>query len=237
MKGNYNDIIDIILTLLDDEYIGKSLAVYGSIVPYIIMNIESKEYHSDFNILIKNKNMNYVRNKVKKLSKEYAFDVVSDSKKYSKEDFGFKIKYQNTYVGFFPYSIIDNILTIKTYSIEKNNCMMNFKTKMVPGITKSGFIRNINFAKDKILRIITPEFILADKESIENEPGNLENKTMYLLKKISDESVLKIIRESIFNEQIKITEKKLNKNDKIINLILLFTFLMLLTITYICFKK
>lgn len=237
MKGNYNDIIDIILTLLDDEEVGKSLAISGSIVPYIIMNIESKEYHSDFCVLVKNKNINYVRNKVKKLSKEYAFDIVSDSRKYSKEDFGFKIKYQDTYAGFFPYSIIDNVLTIKTYSVENNNCIMNFKTKTIPNITKSSFIRNISFAKDKTLRIITPEFILADKESRENEPSNFEDETMHLLNKISDESALKIIRESIFDAQIKITEKKLIKNDKILNVILLSIFLMLLIIAYICFKK
>ena len=69
MKGNYNDIIDIILTLIQDYEIQKSIAISGSIVPYLIMNIESKEYHNDFHILVKNKNMNYVRNKVKKLSK------------------------------------------------------------------------------------------------------------------------------------------------------------------------
>lgn len=237
MKGNYNDIIDIILTLLEDDEVGKSLAISGSIVPYIIMNIESKEYHSDFYILVKNKNINYIRNKIKKLSNEYDFDIISDSKKYSKEDFGFKIKYQDTYVGFFPYSIIDNILTIKAYSIEDNDYVINLKTKTIPNITKSSFIRNIRFAKNKILRIVTPEFILADKESRENESDNMTDEAMYLLNKISDESVLKITREAIEDTQIKIIEKKLVKNDKIVNIILLFIFLMLLIIAYICFKK
>ena len=237
MKGNYNDIIDIILTLIQDYEIQKSIAISGSIVPYLIMNIESKEYHNDFHILVKNKNMNYVRNKVKKLSKEYAFDIVSDSKKYSKEDFGFKIKYQDTYVGFFPYSIIDNNLTLKTYAVENNNCIISFKTKIIPNITKSCLIRNINFAKDNTLRIITPEFILINKESGETESDNSVDKTMHLLNKISDESILKIIRESIFESKVKIEEKKLIKNDNKINLILLFIFLILLTIAYICFKK
>ena len=237
MKGNYNDIIDIMLTLLEDDEVAKSLAISGSIVPYIIMNIESKEYHSDFYILVKNKNINYVRNKIKKLSKEYDFDIISDSKKYSKEDFEFKIKYQDTYAGFFPYSIIDNVLTIKTYSVENNNCIMNFKTKKIPNITKSSFIRNISFAKNKTLRIVTPEFILADKESRENEAGNMSDEAIYLLNKISDESVLKITREAIEDAQIKIIEKKLVKNDKIVNIILLSIFLMLLIIAYICFKK
>ena len=68
---------------------------------------ESSEFHSDFYILVKNKYMNEVRSKVKKLSKEFEFDIVSDSKDYSKEDYGFKIKYQGTTVGFFPYTLID----------------------------------------------------------------------------------------------------------------------------------
>ena len=78
---------------------------------------------------------------------------------------------------------------------------------------------------------------MADKESRENEFGNMTDEAMHLLNKISDESVLKITREAIGDTQIKIIEKKLIKNDKIVNIILLFIFLMLLIIAYICFKK
>ena len=119
MNSNYNDIIDIILTLTDDEDISNNIAISGSIVPYLVTNKESLEYHSDFYILVKSKKIDLVRNKVRKLTKEYEFDFVSDSKRYSKEDYGFKIKYQGTTVGFFPYSLIDNDFTIKTYSLNK----------------------------------------------------------------------------------------------------------------------
>ena len=166
MNSNYNDIIDIILTFTSDEELLGDIAVSGSIVPYLVTNKESMEYHSDFYILVKNKKINLVRDKIKKLTKEYEFDFISDSKKYSKEDYGFKVKYQGTTVGFFPYSLIDNNLTIKTYAINKDNTKISLKKKIIPDVKKSSVIRLINFSKQKI-RIMSPEFILADKETKE----------------------------------------------------------------------
>ena len=223
MNSNYNDIIDIILTFTSDEELSGDIAVSGSIVPYLVTNKESLEYHSDFYILVKNKKINLVRDKIKKLTKEYEFDFISDSKKYSKEDYGFKVKYQGTTVGFFPYSLIDNNLTIKTYAINKDN-------------KKSSVIRLINFSKQKI-RIMSPEFILADKETKEKRIGNPTDETMYLLSKISDESVLKVIRESISNMEVKIDTKETKNNDYILVIILAALFILLLVVAYICFKK
>ena len=175
MNSNYNDIIDIILTFTSDEELSGDIAVSGSIVPYLVTNKESLEYHSDFYILVKNKKINLVRDKIKKLTKEYEFDFISDSKKYSKEDYGFKVKYQGTTVGFFPYSLIDNNLTIKTYAINKDNTKISLKKKIIPDVKKSSVIRLINFSKQKI-RIMSPEFILADKETREKTIEACEKK-------------------------------------------------------------
>lgn len=236
MNSNYNDIIDIILTFTSDEELSGDIAVSGSIVPYLVTNKESLEYHSDFYILVKNKKINLVRDKIKKLTKEYEFDFISDSKKYSKEDYGFKVKYQGTTVGFFPYSLIDNNLTIKTYAINKDNTKISLKKKIIPDVKKSSVIRLINFSKQKI-RIMSPEFILADKETKEKRIGNPTDETMYLLSKISDESVLKVIRESISNMEVKIDTKETKNNDYILVIILEALFILLLVVAYICFKK
>lgn len=237
MNSNYNDIIDIILTLIDDEDISNNIAISGSIVPYLVTNKESLEYHSDFYILVKSKKIDLVRDKVRKLTKEYEFDFVSDSKKYSKEDYGFKIKYQGTTVGFFPYSLIDNDLTIKTYSLNKEKDKIDFKKKIIPRVTKSSVIRLINFGKDKKIRIMTPEFILADKETREKGPGNPTKETMYLLNKITDESVLKVVRESVINTKVKIVTKETKDNNYILIIILGALVVLLLVVAYICFKK
>lgn len=236
MNSNYNDIIDVILTLVDDEEIRSDIAVSGSIVPYLVANKESLEHHTDFYILVKNKKMDLIRSKIRKLTKEYEFDFVTDSKKYSNEDYGFKVKYQGTTIGFFPYSIIDNNLTIKTYSINKEKDSIALKKKKIPNLRKSSVIRLINFQKKQI-RIMTPEFVLADKETREKEPGNPTDETMYLLDKICDESVLKVVRKSVSEEDVKITTKDLNNNNYILIAILAGLVILLVVVAYICFKK
>ncbi len=236
MNSNYNDIIDIILTLTSDEDMSNNIAISGSIVPYLVTAKESFEYHSDFYILMKNKKTDEVRKKIKELTKEYEFDIISDSKKYSKEDYGFKIKYQGTTVGFFPYSIINNDLTIKTYAISKDGTKISLKKKVIPSVTKSSVIKMIRFAKTKI-RIMTPEFILADKEIKEKNPGNPTEETMYLLNKICDESVLKVVRESVSNTEVKINTKDTKNNNYILIIILSVLVVLLIAVAYICFKK
>ena len=236
MNSNYNDIVDIILTLVSEEDLAGNIAISGSIVPYLVTGKESFEYHSDFYILVKNKKSDEVRKKIKELAREYEFDIISDSKKYSMEDYRFKIKYEGTTVGFFPYSIINNDLTIKTYAMSKDGSKISLKKKIIPSVTKSSVIRLIKFAKTKI-RIMTPEFILADKETKEKNPGNPTEETMYLLNKICDDSVLKVVRESVSNTQVKITTKETKNNNYILIAILSVLVILLIVIAYICFKK
>ncbi len=237
MKSNYNDIVDIILTLIEDGEVASSIAISGSIVPYLATNKESGEFHSDFYVLVKDKKINYVRKQVMNLSKEYSFDVVSDSTKECNSDFGFKMRYEQTFVGFFPYSLIDDALTIKTYSVDKENSCIKLKTKIIPDIAKSSVIRQIKFGKDKKIRIMSPEFILAEKESKEKEPGNPTKETMRLLEKISDESVLKVVRRSVLKTKINIESKDIKTNNKILGIILSIGIIALIVIAYACFKK
>lgn len=236
MKNNYNDIVDVILTFLEDDEIISNIAISGSVVPYLITEKESLEYHSDFYILVKNKKIDMIRKKIRDLTREYEFNIISDSKKYSKEDYGFKIKYQGTTIGFFPYSLVDNDLTIKTFAINKDGTKINLKRKVIPSVSKSSVIRLIKFGKGKI-RIMSPEFILADKETKEQQPGNPTTETMYLLNKISDESVLKVVRESFTNAKVKMITKDTNDNNNILIVILTILVILLLVVAYICFKK
>ena len=43
MKNNYNDIIDILMTLLNDEEIASSIVVSGTIVPFLVTKKEPDE--------------------------------------------------------------------------------------------------------------------------------------------------------------------------------------------------
>lgn len=237
MNSNYKDIIDIILTLIQDEEIKDSIVISGSIVPYIVMNKESEEYHSDFYILVKEKKIKNIRSKLKKLSKEYQFNFISDSITYSKYDYGFKIKYENTVVGFFPYSLVNNNLSIKTYGINKENKELNLKKKKIFDVAKSSIIRLTKFNDDKLIRIMTPEFVLVDKEIREKEPGNPTSATMKLLYKICDEGLIEVLRKKVKNTKIKIETKKINNDIKILSGVLIFLIITFIIIAYICFEK
>lgn len=237
MDGNYNDIIDVILTLISDDEIASSIAVSGSIVPYLITDKESSEYHSDFYVLVKEKKIGIIRNKLKKLSKEYQFDITSDSKKYAATDYGFKIMYENTIVGFFPYALLDGDLTIRTFSVDKENQKIVLKKKLIPKVSKSSVIRLIRFGKDRKLRIMSPEFILADKETKEKQPGNPTKETMYLLDKVCDESILRVVRQSVNNAKVTMVSKKIKESNLLLTIVLAILLIILLIIAYICFKK
>ena len=43
MKNNYNDIIDILMTLLNDEEIASSIVVSGTIVPFLFTKKEARK--------------------------------------------------------------------------------------------------------------------------------------------------------------------------------------------------
>ena len=77
----------------------------------------------------------------------------------------------------------------------------------------------------------------SDKEAREKEPGNPTKETMRLLNNLSDESVLKVRRESVGNTRIKVQTRKLKENNTILIIILLSLIILLITIAYICFKK
>ena len=211
MKGNYNDIIDIILTLQKNETINKNIIISGSIVPYLLLNKESSENHTDLYILVNEQELSNVRKEMKKMSKEYLIDIISDSRKMNKTDYGFKMKYENTFIGFFPYEFLNNNFILKTYSINKNKTEIALKTKSIPCLTKTILFRQIKF-NNKSLTIMNPEYVLVDKESREKEPGNPTKETMNLLNKICDESILKVIRKSFIDSKIELKKENIKKN-------------------------
>lgn len=236
MKSNYNDIIDVILTLIEDENISSNIAISGSIVPYIIEKKESNEVHCDFYVLVKQKKINSIRNKMKKLSNEYDFDFVSDSKKYGNGDYGFKVKYEGTAIGFFPYSIINNNLTIKTYAKMKNEGKVKFKKKTIPGVSKSDVIRSITFKEDKKLRIMSPEFILSEIETREKSNEYITKETFRLLDKYSDLETLQKIRKCVDNTKISIETKGIVNSNLVLSSIIVVLLIILIIVAIICFK-
>lgn len=236
MKSNYNDIIDVILTLTEDESISSNIAICGSIVPYIVAKKESNEIHMDFYILVKQKKMNLVRNKIKKLSLEYDFDFVSDSKKYGNGDYGFKVKYEGTAIGFFPYSLVDNNLCIKTYAKMKDQGKVRLKKKVISGVEKSDVIRAIPFNEDRTLRIMSPEFILSEIESRDKNNEYTTKETFRLLDKMCDYKILEKVREKVDDTKISIETKFIVNSNLILSIILGVLLVILIIVAILCFK-
>lgn len=236
MKSNYNDIIDVILTLTEDESISSNIAICGSIVPYIVAKKESNEIHMDFYILVKQKKMNLVRNKIKKLSLEYDFDFVSDSKKYGNGDYGFKVKYEGTAIGFFPYSLVDNNLCIKTYAKMKDQGKVRLKKKVISGVEKSDVIRAIPFNEDRTLRIMSPEFILSEIESRDKNNEYTTKETFRLLDKMCDYKILEKVREKVDDTKISIETKSIVNSNLILSIILGVLLVILIIVAILCFK-
>lgn len=236
MKSNYNDIIDIILTFLEDEELSKCILISGSIVPYLISNEESKETHNDLYIYVYEDRLKFVRKRIKELSKEYLFDIVCDSKWYSKYDHGFKIKYEDTIAGFFPCLFKNNTLTIKTYALRKEQKDISLKTKVIDEIYKNSAIKYVNLVRNKILTVMSPEFILARAKSNGRIDKEYSKKTISLLNKLSDESVLKVIEDAITKQKVDIIRRKVKTSTLMTNTLLTILLVILLILTYICFK-
>ena len=230
MKNNYNDVIDLLLTIVEDEEVRKSILICGSIVPYIILGEESKEYHNDLYIYVKRNKMDLVRKALIKLSKKYELDIVSDTKKLGKYEFGFKIKYEDTIIGFFPYTLINNKLTVKTYRVNTDEKKIEYKTKVLEEINKEDIIRLVMLS-DKAIRIISPEYLLVDLE----QKGELHNKTyIKRLANISDNSKIVKLRLSHSNIKVDLENRNMVENTPFLNVLIVILFLILLIVGIIC---
>ena len=236
MKSNFNDLIDIILTFVSNEELSKSIVVSGSIVPYLAVHKDSNEFHDDFCFLVKEKKIKRVRYLIDKLSYEYEFDIISDSNKLGDYDHGFAIKYQDSTAYFFPYSIVNNVLKIGTYYVDYDNNQISYKTKTIPSIRKEHIIKLIKFDKYYV-RILSPEFILVQKENTEKNLMEKNLPYIKILNKISDDEIIELIRKSMKKESVNINTLKIKKNEKIIIIVLSIVFVILLIIGIIIFKK
>lgn len=236
MKSNYNNIIDIILTLIQDKEIQENLIIGGSIVPYLILNKESKEYHPDFYIYFKEKKFDIIRRKVKKMCKEYEMDIISDSSKNSDKDYGFKVKYDNTIVGFFPYSLINNNFKYKSYNINTENKTIKLKDKIINGVSKSDVIRSCEFSNMKI-RILSPELVLSQIQTIGSDDMFEIKEHVELLKKIVDKEVLRNVRTLVNKSKTDIESRKIKEGIPVLSLVIVLLLLVLILVAFICIKK
>ena len=229
MKSNYNDIIDMILTFVEDEDILDNIVIGGSVVPYVIKKEEPNYLLKSFYILVKADKCNLVRSRIKRLSKEFLFDITTDSTELSGFDYGFKIKYEDTIVGFFPYESDENDILIKTYCVEKNK-KIKLKDKLIPNLNERLLIRKALLDDTKNIYLISPEFIFAEQELNENVLGNELNID---LKKICDAQVVDHLKEILSKSEIKIISYDIEQRHNYYYVILLILFIIIIYLLYL----
>lgn len=233
MNNNYQEILDIILTFIEEEDIKGKLIYSGDIIPFLIKDIESDIYHNDFEIFVEFDDMKKVRRIMNDLSKEFDFEMMFDTDKVTTHDYGFRLKYDNTIVSVHPYTIKKNNLYIRTFSISSDLKKVVQKLKKIPNFNESEAFRTLEVKENKVIKIITPEFLLADLES----KDNTNKKVLEMLYKISDKKLLKVIKKAIQKTEIIITEEEIkpriiDQNVIIIGLVALALLILILMILF-----
>lgn len=209
MKTNYNDIIDVFLTFLNDERIKGDMLIYGSIVPYLISKKEPRENLKDTYILVETKEIKKFRKVLKELSKEYLFDIVDDSLYYGKDDYGFKMNYEGNIIGIFPYELYIDEFIIKTYKVDFEEKKIKLKTKVLDKVSSNSIVRQAMLTKNNLLKVCSPEYIMLYKVLKSKEFYKTE--TYKLLNQITDESIIKVLENSIAKIKINIETKKIKR--------------------------
>lgn len=134
--SNYPKIEEIILRLNSDELLKEKIYIVGGTVPYLVTKTISNREHSDIDIIVEEKNMDIVREYLKrnKLYEEkydskdnYSFDLVKDilSGKY-----GFMCQYDRKTDADTVWSVIYDIGNNVIYRVEGNPKRKEFKRDM-----------------------------------------------------------------------------------------------------------
>ncbi|HOZ54387.1 MAG TPA: hypothetical protein PKY25_03580 [Bacilli bacterium] len=226
MNNNYDEILDIILTFVEDEDISNKLIYSGDIIPFLIKDIESNKYHNDIEILVEFDDMRLVRKTIYNLSKEFDFEILLDTNKVTTHDYGFRIKYDNTVISIHPYSIKKNNLYIRSFTISQDMKKVIQKLRKIPNFNETDAFRTLEIKDNKIIKIITPEFLLSDLES----KDNTDKKIIEMLYKISDKKLLKITKKAIQKTETTLTEEEIKPKIIDQNIIIIALIIIVITI-------
>ena len=167
------------------------------------------------------------------LSKEFDFEIIFDTDKVTTHDYGFRFKYDNTVVSVHPYTIKKNNLYIRSFSISTDLKRVIQKLKKIPNFNEREAFRTLELKDDKVIKIITPEFLLADLES----KDSTNKEIIEMLYKISDKKLLKIVKRAILKTEITIKEEEIkprifDQNVIIIGLVALSLLILILMLVF-----
>ena len=147
--SNYPKIEEIILRLNSDELLKEKIYIVGGTVPYLVTKTISNREHSDIDIIVEEKNMDIVREYLKR---NKLYEEKYDSKEFNynknKIDYGIDCNINGITVNFAPFIITDNcmiqrnflnkqssginaLVTVTIQNIQLKDCILEFYNNQV----------------------------------------------------------------------------------------------------------
>ena len=147
--SNYPKIEEIILRLNSDELLKEKIYIVGGTVSYLVTKTISNREHSDIDIIVEEKNMDIVREYLKR---NKLYEEKYDSKEFNynknKIDYGIDCNINGITVNFAPFIITDNcmiqrnflnkqssginaLVTVTIQNIQLKDCILEFYNNQV----------------------------------------------------------------------------------------------------------
>lgn len=171
----FKEITNILEEIYKLKEINDIIYINGGIVPYLIDNKANKREHSDIDVLVELKDMDIIRNSLKKYN---LYRENKDSLKLTNQDYGIHANIRGIDIGFYPFEIENNGIKVNTFSIDEKNI---FKSRFIKGLTFNDFYEIISFKNYKIkiikreLLYLLKEKLIRDKDRIDYEVLNKIN--------------------------------------------------------------
>lgn len=171
----FKEITNILEEIYKLKEINDIIYINGGIVPYLIDNKANKREHSDIDVLVELKDMDIIRNSLKKYN---LYRKNKDSLKLTNQDYGIHANIRGIDIGFYPFEIENNGIKVNTFSIDEKNI---FKSRFIKGLTFNDFYEIISFKNYKIkiikreLLYLLKEKLIRDKDRIDYEVLNKIN--------------------------------------------------------------
>ncbi|MGE5456013.1 MAG: hypothetical protein ACM3O4_02800 [Ignavibacteriales bacterium] len=210
-KGNYSNIINILMSIIQDEELADIVFVSGGIVPWLVSKKDSKRNHSDIDLLVLQENMLKVR---KFLRKYNLYDASLDSLNYEDAemvDYGVDTYIRDIPVGFYPYEqISDELIVQRSFSSTDVSGRKDLKVKEIPNMKVTDYLAKTTLPNGSVIGISSLEVVKVTKEKAGRE------KDIYDIKEINrigyDADRYERVKSSINNMKSTLDDRSLGRS-------------------------
>lgn len=209
MSGNYQKVKSVILKLYLDENLKDKMILVGGTVPYLISKKESNREHSDIDIIVKQEDMLFVREYLKR-ERVSIFDSLTFSYNKLHIDYGIDAIIDGITVNFAPYEYMQNKIIQRNFLTKQSSGMNALVTVTMEGINISHIFTQASVEGIQILTY-SLEMIKVMKEKSHKKKDAVD------IKVIEDFGYDKTMY-SFLKEQLKDMEFKVEPKNRLLKL-------------------